>query len=241
MCSRKRITRSRRKGAASHGVWCHRPAHEGKPDSDHRRGRGWCWSDGIATTRERLTQVFGGGPGCGCCSRVGRRASGWRRSSRRGARGDRGRSRITRRCMASGSGGSRPIGGMWRRWPRPVDWAFIGRRIACRRRNGTFGDGLRVREQLVRVRTAGDQSAAGAAAQEGVRVPAGARGVRGRAAERAGSPARVGRGAGAAAGSAGGRGAASGGGRRPRGGARRGRPGGGPADDGAGHRADRRR
>ena len=88
--------------------------------------------------------------------------------------------------------------GMWRRWPTPVGWAFTGRRIACRGATGHSAHGPDPRAAGAGA-DPDDQSAAGAAAAGGEAVTGGGRGVRGCAAERAGSPARVGRGAGAAA------------------------------------------
>ena len=46
----------------SHGVWCHRPAQKGKPDSDRDVKEAQVIDRRIATTRERLTHVFWGRP-----------------------------------------------------------------------------------------------------------------------------------------------------------------------------------
>ena len=59
----------------------------------------------VVTSRETLTAAFAGWGRCGCCSRRGRRVSGWRRrSSRRGTRWW-WPIPITRRCMARCGGG----------------------------------------------------------------------------------------------------------------------------------------
>ena len=129
----------------------------------------------IATTRKMLTQVFGGRPRVRVLLESGTESE-WVAQTVEacGPRGDRGRPELRADVWRSGRGGSRPTNGMWRRWPRRVGWAFTGRRIACRRRNGRMRRTVRIREQLVRVRTQTINLLRAQLRQEGLRLPAGA-------------------------------------------------------------------
>ena len=132
----------------------------------------------IATTREGFDAgVRRTRRRCGCCWRAARRVSGWRSSSRRCGHevivADPNYALMYGRAR---SGGSRPIDGMWRRWPRRAGWGSIGaahrvsaaQRAVRRRAAGARAAGARA--------DAGDQSAARAAAPG--RVSAGRRGAR---------------------------------------------------------------
>ena len=194
----------------------------------------------IATTRAVLTQVFGGRAPLRVLleSGHGERVGG---ADARGvwARGDRGRSELRadvwpadaadqdRQTGCGGAGRGLSTGHL------------SARRIACRRRNGRVRRTVRIREQLVRVRTQTINLLRAQLRQEGLRLPAGGAETVGARLTALDAPARRCAEALAplrdllaalaplvAAGDA------------PRGGARRGRPGGAAADDGAGHRAD---